>query len=135
MLQKDIERFEIFGIDGKWLIKDNKQLPNLLDCYQSCARLNQQDQRIAELEEQLKNAIVPKFKIGQMVYTYNKYQDCVYILDLISVHIERYETSKFNSLVYMAKRLKDGFISGYLEEDLFATREEAEQRLNELKGE
>lgn len=54
MLQKDIERFEIFGVDGKWLIKDNEQLPNLLDCYQSCVRLNQQDQRIVYLEEQLK---------------------------------------------------------------------------------
>lgn len=30
--------------------------------------LNQQDQRIAELEEQLKNAIVPKFKARQEVF-------------------------------------------------------------------
>ena len=60
MLQKDIERFEIFGVDGKWLIKDNEQLPNLLDCYQSCEILNQQAQRIAELEEQLKKFTEPK---------------------------------------------------------------------------
>lgn len=91
--------------------------------------ITQLKNRIAELEEQLKNSIRPKFKIGQIVYTYNKYQDCVYILDLISVRIERYETPKFNSLVYLAKRLKDGFISGYSEEDLFATKEEAEERL------
>ena len=32
--------------------------------------LNQQDQRIAELEEQLKNAIVlPKYKKGQKIYS------------------------------------------------------------------
>lgn len=54
MLQKDIERFEIFRVDGKWLIKDNKQLPHLLDCYQSCVRLNEFSKRIAELEKQLK---------------------------------------------------------------------------------
>ena len=35
---------------------------------QVCELLEQKDQRIAELEEQLKNAIVPKFKIGDKVY-------------------------------------------------------------------
>lgn len=97
--------------------------------------LNQQAQRIAELEEQLKNAIVPKFKIGQEVYTYNKYQDCVYTLYIISIHIEQYETTEFDNLVYRARRLKDGFIGGYLEEELFATKEEAETKLKELQGE
>ena len=60
MLQKDIERFEIFGVDGKWFIKDNEQLPHLLDCYQSCVILNEFSERIAELEEQLKGCIKPK---------------------------------------------------------------------------
>ena len=97
--------------------------------------LNNQAQRIAELEEQLKNAIVPKFKIGQEVYTFNKYQDCVYTLYLISIHIEQYETTEFNNLVYRARRLQDGFIGGYLEEELFATKEDALAKLEELKGE
>jgi len=97
--------------------------------------LNQQAERIAELEEQLKNAIVPKFKIGQEIYTFNKYQDCVYTLYLISIHIEQYETTEFNNLVYRARRLKDGFIGGYLEEEIFATKEEAQAKLQELQGE
>lgn len=87
-----------------------------------------------DLEEQLKNAIVPKFKIGQAVYTFNKYQDCVYTLYLISIHIEQYETTEFNNLVYRARRLEDGFVGGYLEEDLFATKEEALAKLKELQG-
>ena len=32
------------------------------------AKLAGKDQRISELEEQLKNAIVPKFKIGQEIF-------------------------------------------------------------------
>ena len=95
-------------------------------------RIQEKNKRIAELEEQLANSIRPKFKIGQEVYTFNKYQDCVYTLYLISIHIEQYETTKFNNLVYRARRLKDGFISGYLEEELFTTKEEAQAKLEEI---
>ena len=47
-------------------IFDNKEL-RLYECQSDmmsdiCSLLNQQDQRIAELEEQLKNCIKPKFK-------------------------------------------------------------------------
>lgn len=48
------ERFEVFG----HIIKDNEQMPSLLDNHQATIRLNKFNQRIAELEEQLKNAIV-----------------------------------------------------------------------------
>ena len=43
---------------------------NLNNMYEAYLKiLNEKDQRIAELEEQLKNAIVPKFKIGQEVWS------------------------------------------------------------------
>ena len=132
MLQKDIERFEIFGVDSKWFIKDNEQLPHLLDCYQSCVRLNEFSERIAELEEQLKNAIVPKFKVGQTVYTFNKNTERVYELCIKIIRIEINEISKFNSLVYLAERLEDGNFFGYFEVELFATKAEAIAKLKEL---
>ena len=132
MLQKDIERFEIFGVDSKWFIKDNEQLPHSLDCYQSCVRLNEFSERIAELEEQLKNAIVPKFKVGQTVYTFNKNTECVYELCIKIIRIEINEISKFNSLVYLAERLEDGNFFGYFEVELFATKAEAIAKLKEL---
>ena len=97
-------------------------------------RIQEKNQRIAELEKQLANSIRPKFKRGQEVYTYNKYQGCIYKLQLISIHIEQYETPEFDTLVYRARRLKDGFIGGYLEEELFATEEEAQAKLEELRG-
>ena len=42
---------------------------NLNNMYETYLKiLNEKDQRIAELEEQLKNAIVSKFKVGQEVW-------------------------------------------------------------------
>jgi hypothetical protein len=95
-------------------------------------RLAEKDKRISELEEQLKNAIVPKFKIGQTVYTFNKNTECVYELCIKIIRIEINEISKFNSLVYLAERLEDGNFFGYFEVELFATKEEAQAKLKEL---
>ena len=89
-------------------------------------------QRIAELEEQLKGYIRPKFKVGQTVYTFNKSTECVYELCIKIIRIEINEISKFNSLVYLAERLEDGNFFGYFEVELFATKEEAEAKLKEL---
>lgn len=95
-----------------------------------CERLNQQDQRIAELEEQLKNAIVPKFKIGQEVWyidtRINDFNEQRYVIE--SYIIQEITIFK-DGIRYMDE---DGFI---YEEDLFATKEEAQARLLELKGE
>ena len=77
--------------------------------------------------------IETKFDIGQTVYTYNKYNDKVYELHITTIHIERYETRNYNSIVYGAKRKHDNFYTGYLEDDLFATREEAERKLKEMQ--
>jgi hypothetical protein len=97
-----------------------------------CGILNKQAERIAELEEQLKNAIVPKFNVGQTVYTFNKNTECVYELCIKIIRIEINEISKFNSLVYLAERLEDGNFFGYFEVELFATKEEAQAKLKEL---
>ena len=44
------ERFEIFGDK---LVKDNEQIPNLLNNYLCCVRLNEFVDKIADLEAQL----------------------------------------------------------------------------------
>jgi cell division septum initiation protein DivIVA len=92
-------------------------------------------QRIAELEEQLKGCIRPKFKVGQTVYTFNKNTECIYELCIKIIRIEINEISKFNSLVYLAERLEDGNFFGYFEVELFTTKEEAQAKLQELQGE
>ena len=98
--------------------------------------LNQQDQRIAELEEQLKNAIVPKFMVGQEVWFVSE------ILEVIhNGKINAFEVYKFKERPY-----EFWYDIDYVEDNtetsdevsdefIFATKEEAEQRLKELKGE
>ena len=86
--------------------------------------LNKQAERIAELEEQLKNAIVPKFKIGQELYLIDDYYSIIpFEIDKIlitenGVEIKSVEWSEW-----------------FEEDECFITREEAQAKLEELKGE
>lgn len=86
----------------------------------------QQSQRISELEEQLKNAIVPKFKYGQdvwCVYPTNEHrQGFVFELDFVG-----YTKDK------IICRITDNEEFEY--DEVFTTKEEAESKLEELKGE
>lgn len=90
-------------------------------------------QELAELKERY---ILPKFQLGQTIFTANKPNECIYELKIVSIHIERSEfcDRKFNSLVYRAERIKDGCIGGYSEDELFATEQEALEKLKEMKG-
>lgn len=130
------ERFEVFGN----VIKDNEDIPSLLNNYQATVRLNELNDRIKELEQELaelkERYIIPKFQLGQTIFTPNKPNECIYKLKIVSIHIERSEfcDRKFNSLVYRAERIKDGCIGGYSEDELFATEQEALNKLKEIQG-
>lgn len=87
-------------------------------------------QRIAELEEKLKNAIVPKFKIGQEVYYYHIARNKTY-----SGYVE--DTQWFatkNGIYYRISQLQRDYF-WIREDEVFATKEEAQAKLEELKGE
>lgn len=83
------------------------------------------EQELAELKEK---AIVPRFRIGQEIwYVYNKYQKypfrCVIdkiVYDSSKNHKFRYDTS---GELYI----------GVKEEDLFATEQEAQDKLKEIQ--
>lgn len=102
--------------------------------------IEKQQKRIAELEQELtelkERYIIPKFQLGQTIFTANKPNECIYELKIVSIHTERSEfcDRKFNSLVYLAERIKDSYIGGYSEEDLFATEQEAIEKLKEVQG-
>lgn len=90
--------------------------------------IKEKDQRIAELEEQLKNAIVPKFKIGQEVWFISMTN---YVCNFIIQELQYTLCCDGRSgICYFSKDNLEEY-----EWNLFATREEAEQRLKELKGE
>ena len=89
--------------------------------------------RIAELEEQLKNAIVPKFKIGQNVWETRPFMDW----EVTSIRFE-----KHNGILYEIYQLghkgTDDYNGCVLPSDsdrFFATKEEAQAKLKELQGE
>ena len=101
--------------------------------------LNQQDKLIKELEKQLKNAIIPRFKIDQKCYMIpTKYNGLKEIKDytLLSISLSdigiRYDLSvnKKESGVeplYCASEDMFGI-------SIFATKEEAQAKLKELQG-
>lgn len=85
--------------------------------------LEEKDKRIAELEQELaelkEKAIVPKFKVGQMVY-YIYYDEIrCFLIDEISIKEDSIEYLQDNMTVY------DG---------LFATEQEALNKLKEMNG-
>lgn len=99
--------------------------------------LEDKDQQIAELEEQLSNAIIPKFKVGQEIWE---------ITPLMSWKIKRIEWHKFNGgngdIVMEIYRLGHDGTDDYncctmpVDSDrFFATEEEAKAKLEELKNE
>lgn len=92
--------------------------------------INKLQQRIAELEEQLKNAIVPKFKIGDYfieywdktpsIYQYqgNKHFKC----------LNKEQGYHCDYVILGALLLEEGFIQQI-------SKEEAQAKLKELQGE
>lgn len=96
--------------------------------------LNAKEKRIAELEEQLKNAIVPKFKVGQEIWE---------TTPLMSWKIKRIEWHKFNGghgdVIVETYRLGHDGTDDYnccimpVDNDrFFATKAEALAKLKEL---
>ena len=90
---------------------------------QMCADvIAEKDRRIAELEEQLKNAIVPKFKIGQTIwYIYGK-KIKSFTISKIEVEIRNIPLIAYSS----------PYIYQY-EENCFATKEEAQAKLEKCE--
>lgn len=121
------ERFEVFGN----IIKDNEQMPSLLDNYQATVRLNEFTERITELEEQLENAIVPKFEEGQEVWFVHDTKRKVF-----SGRVEGFQITQYPYLTYKYVLIEycDEYVVGdfFKEEYVFATKEEAEAKLKEL---
>ena len=110
-------------------VKDTQnQSQDFMSINTICRRLNQQDQRIAELEEQLKNAIVPKFKINEDVYII--WHGMIIDVEIKAIGKNEYyvDTCHFD--------LADGYGGIFVDEDeIFKTYEETLAKLEELKGE
>lgn len=111
--------------------------------------IEKQQKRIAELEKQLdqanerlKYAIVPKFRIGQEVFIVDKnyfkiehykIANCKILgiedkLDRKNNYVRWYILKIYNSSYFEYRRYK------FKEKDVFATKQEAQAKLKEMKG-
>ena len=94
--------------------------------------LNQQQERIAELEEQLKNAIVPKFNVGQNVWTI-RHNNYIYNTRIDEIKVVGIDGK--NEIFYYYDQPGSYAHCEEMEDNLFATKKEAQAKLEELKGE
>ena len=115
-----------------------------IDIYKS--QMKEKDQRIAELEQELaelkEKAIVPKFKIGQEVFIVDKnyfkiehykIANCKILgiedkLDRKNNYVRWYILKIYNSSYEIDRSYK------FKEKDVFATEQEAQEKLKEMKG-
>lgn len=126
---------ERFTFDTTNLIFNDDIKGEWLDDIEVCELLNQQDRRIAELEEQLKNAIVPKFKIGQNIFFIdNEYQITQGVVNIILTGQDAFEKWCKYSIDLGQEYEDDIRCVDIYEEEIFTTKEEALAKLEELKG-
>lgn len=132
----------------KHYIKNTKEIMYVygVDLEEHVKVIEKQQKRIAELEKELaelkEKAIVPKFKIGQEVFIVNtdyyykkdykvEKHKIVGIEDKIdrkNTYVRWYSLEYKNSLESYSKRYK------FLEKNVFATENEADKKLQELRG-
>lgn len=130
------ERFEVFGN----IIKDNEDIPALLNNYQATVRLNELNDKVKELEKELaelkEKAIVPKFKIGQKVYGVfinRKYMECNEVCNLEITAIMKCNNGIYYQ-GYVLEKGKNRSDYWFNEKNTFLTEQEAQAKLKEMKG-
>lgn len=92
--------------------------------------INKLQQRIAELEQQLKNAIVPKFKIGQEVYTI-RHNNSIYHTRIDEIKVVG--NNGKNEIFYYYDQPGSYAHWEEVEDNLFSTKADAQAKLKELQ--
>lgn len=130
------KRFDKYGSDFYgyllYCINETNKVEQFIEPSREAKELQQQDQRIeelenenAELKEKLKNAIVPKFKIGQKVWV--NFQNGDGSATPKQCKIQSIAIYNYLSLFY------DIGITEVVEEHIFSTEQEAQKKLKQLK--
>ena len=125
------------GVDmGEDLEKFTERYPTYIEALEM---LEQKDQRIAELEQELaelkEKAIVPRFRIGQEVFVVdNECQITQGAVDVILTGQDVFEKwCKYS--IDLGLEYEDDIRFVYKdEEEIFATKEEAQDKLKEIQG-
>ena len=114
-----------------------ENLNNMYDAYLKI--LNEKDQRIAELEEQLKNAIVPKFRTYQSIFYITQFYTSTKGNPEYDIISDKYYVSENENEIILGWNYANDFNQRkyyYVRKDwVFTTKQEAQAKLRELKGE
>lgn len=127
-LKTDIIDFDEINME-EYYVKDAGKITYIygVDLEEHKTVIEKQQKRIAELEQELaelkEKAIVPKFKISQKIWHIlcNDGASCVAIEDVIT---------NIKGNIYSLKNCR--FCA--MEEELFATEQEAQEKLKEIQG-
>ena len=99
-------------------------------------RLAEKDQRILELEEQLKNAIVPKFRTYQSIFYITQFYTSTKGNPEYDIISDKYYVSENENEIILGWNYANDFNRRkyyYVRKDwVFANKEEAEAKLREL---
>ena len=127
------ERFEVFGN----IIKDNEDIPALLNNYQATVRLNELNDRIKELEQELaelkeKAIDRPKFKHFEEYWYIENNPYCDNELQVFNGKVMEIICAYDEDWLY---EYRFDTSCRYIEEDnIFATEQEAQEKLKEVQG-
>ena len=127
------KRFEFINLlNAHDKFRDNEQCVEF-DSFEAERTLNhyyellvEKDQRIAELEEQLKNSVRPKFKVNDKIFVIVNDKIEEYYIDEVLLKCK-------GTLVAYRDICKETTITE--KNEIFATKEEALAKMEELKGE
>lgn len=127
---------ELEEVLEKFNIDDAAQLDSILNYIRTNTLIDIQNKEILELEnanlkselvELKQKAIVPKFQVGQTLFRIDFGSIVLFLVNEIYGYIKADKSVDINYFDYVGLIIE--------ENDLFATREEAEQKLAEIKGE
>ena len=111
----------------------NTETDEILRLYQICDLLNEQDQKIKELEHRLSNCIEPKFKVGQKLYVIGEKFMGKTLIDEVE-----YFGENIDGIITFEEGCRCGCTPDRYSvekiENVFSTKEEAKAKLEELKN-
>ena len=94
--------------------------------------LNEQNQKIKDLEHRLSNCIETKFKVGQQVWVVDNLSEKIYVGEVDFIEAQKFKRE--NVIWYQVEYFDKCTMSGPFEESsIFATEEEARAKLREMQ--
>lgn len=136
-----MERLTYKNAKGEWCVKNNTQCA-IASCSNNEGRyyIGEPIDRLAEFEDELENGTLLKLpcKLGDTAYWVGEYSEKEAVIEETNCYMEEFRVVgvgiDINNELFLIDEYGDEMDFDSLGENLFLTREEAEKRLEELRG-